>query len=103
MAKYVVSWKVRSGGTAQQNHEDGKKLLDTFAKWQIPADQNFLQFLARADGQGGYAVVETDNPASLADAPAKFSTWLEFDIDPVIDIMDNVAVIAAGAEFRESI
>jgi uncharacterized protein DUF3303 len=103
MAKYVVSWKVRSGGTAQQNHDDGKKLLDTFAKWQIPADQNFLQFLARADGQGGYAVVETDNPASLADAPAKFSTWLEFDIDPVIDIMDNVAVIAAGAEFRESI
>ncbi len=103
MAKYVVRWKVRSGGTAQQNHDDGKKLLDTFAKWQIPADQNFLQFLARTDGQGGYAVVETDNPASLADAPAKFSTWLEFDIDPVIDIMDNVAVTAAGAEFRESI
>ena len=103
MAKYVVSWKVRSGGTAQQNHDDGKKLLDTFAKWQIPADQNFLQFLARTDGQGGYAIVETDNPASLADAPAKFSTWLEFDIDPVIDIMDNVAVTAAGAEFRESI
>jgi hypothetical protein len=103
MTKYVVSWKVRSGGTAKQNHDDGKKLLDTFAKWQIPADQNFLQFLARVDGQGGFAVVETDNPASLADAPAKFSTWLEFDIDPVIDIMDNVAVTAAGAEFRESI
>jgi hypothetical protein len=55
------------------------------------------------DGQGGFAVVETDNPASLADAPAKFSTWLEFAIDPVIDIMDNVAVTAAGAEFRGSI
>ena len=75
-------------------------MSDTFAKWQIPADQNFLQFLARVDGQGGYAVVETDNPASMADAPAKFSTWLEFDINPVIDIMDNVAVIAAGAESR---
>lgn len=103
MSKYVVSWKTRAGGTAQQNHDDGKKLLDTFAKWQAPADQTFLQFVARVDGQGGYAVIETDNPASLADAPAKFSTWLEFDIDPVIDIMDNVAVIAAGAEFRESI
>ena len=42
MAKYVVSWKVRAGGTAQQNHDGGKKLLDTFAKWQIPTDQNFL-------------------------------------------------------------
>ena len=103
MAKYVVSWKTRAGGTAQQNHDDAKTLLDTFAKWQPPADQTFLQFLARIDGQGGYAVVETDNPTSLADAPAKFSTWLEFEVAPVLDIADNVAVTAAGAEFRESI
>jgi hypothetical protein len=40
---------------------------------------------------------------SLADAPAKFSTWLEFEVAPVLDIADNVAVNAAGAEFRESI
>jgi hypothetical protein len=103
VAKYVVSWKTRAGGTAQQNHDDAKTLLDTFAKWQPPADQTFLQFLARIDGQGGYAVVETDNPTSLADAPAKFSTWLEFEVAPVLDIADNVAVTAAGAEFRESI
>ncbi len=103
MAKYIVSWKTRLGGTAQQNHDDGKKLLDTFAKWQAPADQTFREFVARVDGQGGYAVIDTDNPESLADAPAKFSTWLEFDVVPVIDIMDNVTVTAAGAEFRESI
>ena len=103
MAKYVVSWNVRSGGTAQQNHDDAKTLLDTFAKWQAPADQTFLQFVARVDGQGGYAVIETDNPASLADAPSKFTTWLEFEVAPVIDITDNVAVSASGVEFRESI
>jgi hypothetical protein len=103
VAKYGLSWKVRAGGTAQQNHDDGKTLLDTFARWQPPADQTFVQFLARMDGQGGYAVVETDNPASLADAPAKFSTWLEFEAVPVLDIGDNVANNAAGAEFRESI
>jgi hypothetical protein len=34
MAKYVMSWKVRSGGTAKQNHDDGKKLLDTLVKSQ---------------------------------------------------------------------
>lgn len=103
MAKYLMSWKLRLSGTAQQNHDDGKKLLDTFAKWKMPSDQNFLQFLARVDGTGGYAVVETDNPAGLTDAPSKFGTWLEFDVTPVVDIMDNVAVVAAGAEFRESI
>lgn len=103
MAKYLVSWKLRLGGTAQQNHEDGKKLLDAFGKWQIPSDQNFLQFLARVDATGGYAVVETENPAGLIDAPSKFGTWLEFDVTPVVDIMDNVAAAAAGAEFRESV
>jgi hypothetical protein len=103
MAKYLMSWKLRQGGTAQENHDDGKRLLDRFAKWQAPADQNFLEFLARVDGQGGCAVIETDNPAGLLDAPSKFGTWLEFDVNPVVDIMDNVTVVAAGAAFRESI
>ena len=47
MTKYVSAAKNATGGTAQQNHDDGKKLLDTFAKWQAPADQTFLQFVAR--------------------------------------------------------
>jgi hypothetical protein len=103
MAKFLVSWKVRQGGTAQQNHDDGKKLLDAFAKWQPPADQNFLQFLTRIDGQGGCAVVETDNVAGLGDATARFGTWLDYDIAPVMDVGDGVALLAKGAEFRESV
>ena len=55
------------------------------------------------DNQGGYAVVETDDPASLADGPAKFGTWFEFEVIPVVDIMDGVAQLAAAIEFRESI
>jgi len=51
MAKYLMSWKTRAAGTAQQNHDDGKSLLDAFAKWQIPADQNYKEFLSRVDGQ----------------------------------------------------
>jgi hypothetical protein len=103
MAKYLVTWRGRQSGTAQQNHDDGKKLLETFAQWQPPVDQTFLQFLARVDGQGGCAVIETDNPAALLDAPTKFGTWLEFEIVPVVDITDGVTALAAGAAFRETI
>jgi Protein of unknown function (DUF3303) len=102
MAKYVMSWKTRGGGSAQENHDDGKSILAAFAKWQIPADQNYTEFLSRIDGGGGFAVIETDNQAGLLDGVSKFITWLEFDIVPVLDIMDGVAVLAAGAEFRES-
>jgi hypothetical protein len=103
MAKYVMSWKTRAGGSAQQNHDDGKSILTAFAKWQIPADQNYREFLTRIDGEGGFAVIETDDQAGLMDGVSKFLTWLEFDIVPVLDIMDGVATLAAGAEFRESV
>lgn len=103
MAKYLMSWKTRAAGTAQQNHDDGKAILAAFAKWQIPTDQNYKEFLSRVDGEGGFAVIETDNQAGLLDGVSKFTTWLEFDIVPVVDIMDGVSVLAAGAEFRESV
>jgi hypothetical protein len=103
MAKYLMSWKTRANGTAQQNHDDGKSLLDAFAKWQIPADQTWSEFLGRVDGEGGFAVIETANQAGLMDGMTKFATWLEFDLVPVVDIMDAVSTLAAGAEFRESV
>ncbi|MGO8871219.1 MAG: DUF3303 domain-containing protein [Acidimicrobiales bacterium] len=103
MAKYLMSWKTRAGGTAQQNHEDGKSVLAAFGKWEIPADQKYLEFLTRVDGEGGFAVIETDNQAGLLDGVSKFLTWLEFNIVPVVDIMDGVSTLAAGAEFRESV
>ncbi len=103
MAKYLMSWKVRASGTAQQNHDDGKSILEAFAKWQTPADQKWSEFLSRVDGGGGFAVIETANQAGLMDGVSKFLTWLEFDIVPVIDIMEGVSNLAAGAEFRESV
>lgn len=41
-------------------------------KWSPPSDETFHQFLGRLDSTGGFAVVETDNPDSLAEAPSKF-------------------------------
>jgi Protein of unknown function (DUF3303) len=103
MAKYLMSWKTRGAGTAQQNHDDGKSILEAFAKWQAPADQKWSEFLARVDGGGGFAVIETANQAGLMDGVSKFVTWLEFDVVPVVDITDGVSQLAAGAEFRESV
>jgi len=76
-------------GTAKQNHDDGKSILEAFAKWQTPADQKWSEFLSRVDGEGGFAVIETANQSGLLDGVSKFVTWLEFDIVPVVDIMDG--------------
>jgi len=103
MAKYHMSWKTRANGSAQQNHDDGKALLAAFGNWQAPSDQNWIQFLSSLDGQGGFAVIETDNPAGLLAEVSKFTTWNEFAIVPVVDIVEGVTLGAAGADFRESV
>jgi hypothetical protein len=33
----------------------------------------FLHFVGRLDGEGAFAVVETDDPADILDASAKFA------------------------------
>ena len=101
--KYLVSWTARAGGSAKDNEAAVKRSLDVFGKWSPPADSTFHQFVARLDGTGGYAIVETDNPASVAEGPAKFGTLFDFTVVPVIDIMESVAIGQDAIEFRDSI
>ena len=99
--KFVVSWKVRSGASSEGNEAAAARVLEIFGKWTPPSDETFHQFLGRLDGQGGFAVVETDNPQSLAEAPAKFGPYLEFDIFPVQDITETMGQLAESVEFRK--
>ncbi|MEV3961444.1 DUF3303 family protein [Nocardia sp. NPDC050193] len=54
-------------------------------------------------GTGGFAVVETDNPIDLLDAPEKFGMIAEYQIHPVAELADVVQAFQEGAAFRESI
>ncbi|HXY43394.1 MAG TPA: DUF3303 family protein [Acidimicrobiales bacterium] len=101
--KYVVSWNLRSGGSASDNEASVARVLEVFAKWSPPADETFHQFLTRLDGEGGYAVVETDNPLSVLEGPAKFGPYFEFSVVPVVDVTEGIPVQSEGIEFRSSI
>jgi len=101
--KFVVAWKARGGGSSADIEAGAERNLKVFAGWAPPADSQFVQFVTRLDGEGGFAVVETDNPLSILDGPAKFSPWFEFSVYPVVDIMDGIGVASAGIEFRQGI
>ena len=101
--KFVVTWKTRSGASAADNEAAAARTLEVFGKWSPPSDETFHQFLGRLDGTGGFAVVETDNPDSLAEAPAKFGTYLDFEIIPVNDIGETTRLLGEGVEFRKSV
>jgi hypothetical protein len=101
--KYVVSWTARVGSSAADNEADVSRVLEVFSKWVPPSDQTFHQFVTRADGQGGFAVVETDNLAGVALNNFKFAPYLNFEVHPVLDIEEGVGLMAEAAEFRKSI
>ena len=103
MAKYVVSWRPRPGGSVAENEAAEERTLELFSKWSPPADATFHQFVSRLDGNGGFAVVETDNPLSVLEGPAKFGVAFDFDVVPVIDIMEGIPVANEAIEFRNSI
>lgn len=103
MAQYMVSWVARPGGSAAESEVAAKRGLQLFSKWSPHPSATFKVFVGRLDARGGYALVETDDPAALAEGPAKFGTAFDFEIVPVMDIMDGVGILSEGIEFRDSI
>ena len=70
--KYVVSWTFRLGGSAAENEAGVKRLLEVYSKWTIPESMTYHRFVNRVDGDGGFAVVETDNPMDMIGDVGKF-------------------------------
>ena len=86
-----------------QGKRSAKRSLELFSKWEPPAGVMFHQFVGRLDGEGAFAVVETDNPTDILDASAKFNPLKVFNVHPVIDMAEWAQKLQEGVEFRDSI
>ena len=98
--KYVVSWTNRDAATSEA---DVKRVLTVFSKWTPAEGSTFHQFLGRLDNNGGFAVIETDNPMNILRDVSKFEPWLRYEVTPVVDIVDLAGANDEGINFRESI
>ena len=101
--KYVMAWTSRLGGSGAENEAGVARALELFSKWQPAAGTTFHQFVGRLDAEGGFAVVETDNPTELLDSTAKFAPFNVFQIHPVVDINDWAQTAREAVDFRVSI
>jgi len=97
--KYVVSWQPRSTET----EEVQARSLQVFSNWSPSESTTYLQFLGRIDGSGGFAVVETDDPALIARDVAIFSAFFDMNVYPVLDIEEAARIVVAAVEFRQSV
>jgi hypothetical protein len=96
--KYVITWE--AGPNASE--ETLARSLQVFGKWSPAEGSNFLQFLDRIDGRGGFAVVETEDPTLIMRDTAIFGAFLEFNVYPVLDIEEGTRILNEAAEFRRN-
>ena len=101
--KYVMAWTSRLGGNGKDNEAAVQRALDLFGKWKPPKGTKFHQFVGRLDAEGGFAVVETDNPEELLDSTGKFAPYNVFHVYPVVDIDKWAKTLQEGVKFRGSI
>jgi hypothetical protein len=100
---FQVNYATRANGTATENQESARRTLALFSKWSPPAGMEVKSFHARADGQGGSLIVETDDVKALLDGPSKFGAINEFEIVPVIEISEAVPILSEALAWVDSI
>ena len=71
-------------------------------QWKRPEGVTIHQWVVRAGGSGGYAVIETDDLAAVHEATRVFS-GLNFTIEPVLDIDVALAATGQAIEWRDSV
>jgi hypothetical protein len=100
---FQVNYTARAGGTAKENEESARRTQALFAKWTPPPGMEIKSFHARADGRGGTVVLEADDVKVLLDGPAKFGAVNDFEIVPIIDITEAVAIQNEALDWMASI
>ena len=96
--KYVVAWETRENASEDQQERG----LQVFGNWQPDENADFQQFVGRIDGRGGFAIVETDDPAILAKDMALFGPFFEFSVYPVLDIQETAQLGMEAIQIRKS-
>jgi len=93
--KYVVTWRERPRGSEAEYEAAQQRVLAAFAPGKVPSSLPFHRFVARV-GLGGYAVVETDEPADLQYLATVYAPD-SVTVEPVVDGMEAVAARARGS------
>ena len=100
--KYVVTWRERPTGSAAEYEAAQKRILEVFSVWDMPASLTIHQFVVRVGEFGGYAVLETDEPADLQYLTTAYAPF-SFTVEPVMDVMDAVAAESRAIEWRDGL
>ena len=101
--KFVLSYTVRSGGSATENVTGGEAAQKLLSNWTPNPQATIHQWVQRCDGNGGFSVIETDNAANLYKDLETWSPWLEFQLYPVLDILEATPITSEALSIARSV
>jgi hypothetical protein len=101
--KFVLTYTVRAGGSEVENFEAGKRAQALLSKWQPSKAATIREWVSRCDGNGGFAVLETDSATELLKDLTTWSSFLEFAVHPVVDIAEATPAVNEGLAIRDSV
>jgi Protein of unknown function (DUF3303) len=101
--KCVVAWKVRVNGSAADNEATAARILEVASKWAPASGTTIHQWVLRVDGQGGFAIQDSDDLSSLTLSLAKLAPYIEIEVIPVLDYDEALPLFTEAVEFRNSV
>ena len=91
--KYMIEYTVRNTGlTYDQNLTGSEALMTAFSKWKPEEGLSIQAFVSKVSGNGGYVLVEANDPKVVTSFVSKFNYWNDVDVVPVIDVGEAVSI-----------
>jgi hypothetical protein len=101
--KFVLTFTTRDGGSEVERFEAAKRAQALLSKWQPGPAATMREWVSRCDGNGGFAVLETDNATELLRDLTTWSSFLEFAVYPVVDVGEASAATVEAIATREAL
>ena len=100
--KYVIEYQIRNAGlTHDQNFANQDALLKAFGTWTPEEGLAVHTFVSNLNN-GGYVLVEADDPGVVYSFVSKFVYWNDVTVVPVVDVADGVAHGVASLAWARS-
>ena len=93
---------IKYGPGDNQTQEDRRRARRLFIAWDPPAGVELQAHYHLVSG-GGFIVVESESPVALFEALEPFKPMVQFDIEPVVNVIDALATAEDVHEWAESV
>jgi Protein of unknown function (DUF3303) len=99
--KFVLAYTIRDGGSVTEREGAAKRALQLLGKFE-PSVQ-ISEWVNRVDGEGGFAIFESDDASAMAKDILIWGPLLKFELLPVVDVASGTAAQQEAIDFRDSI